>query len=289
MKKLLIISLLVVFCFSSYAKIWVLKDGTKINGEYYKANKDSVFFLENKGQKVVKVAKSNLSANDFNFLTKNIQSIEISKNYVKSQMALLNAFKFYSESDVKAREDILKILQKWLDLANKNEKKAIAGYSKLNIRLVKIYQKKEIVSYKYDKSLKKEKEVPVFFDVSKRKKRFFIQVGEDELSTIVPLSRKNISALLKAFVRVGQLKNHYRTEKKDGKKFLGKFGGISLNFVSKNKGQKIYLWMSVKAPFVDDETLQKQKVRLNIMNMNSLHMQLANSKSLLKKKKKKKR
>ena len=134
---------------------------------------------------------------------------------------------------------------------------------------------KMLYGYKYNDILKKEVEVPMSFGIYTNNDVFYLKVGEGNFCTYANLPIQALGKLAEQLNKITEWRQKCGDEKLETQKEAGEFGGLKIDFVSTDSGQNIYLWLTVSGHFAEDRLLEKQTVRLNMLNYQVLRRRLS--------------
>ncbi len=69
-------------------------------------------------------------------------------------------------------------------------------------------------------------------------------------------------------------------DKMDVRKDVGKFGGISIEFISSDSSDHLYLLLTAQGVFDRDRLIEKQVVRVNFINWHALIAKIGKAKEI---------
>jgi len=280
MKHMITAIILLVLASKVDARTWTSSTGSKLEAKLIKVDGETVHLCRADNGKTVTISKDKLSDVDHGFLTHATLDFADIRSGVIDQIARLNRGTYKSRSDRATASECLRLYKGWIETYDKKPKDPIPEYKQLNLQILKLLQRKAITAYKYNEFLGAETEVPVQFNLFTDSDNFYFKVGDGDLSTIAPVSAKQLLDLMNAISKIQEWKQTCRTEKMNTRKEAGRFGGISLEFVSKEKGENIYVWMTAKGPWAKDRMIEEQTVRLTPLNISAMYYHIGKAKEL---------
>ena len=109
---------------------------------------------------------------------------------------------------------------------------------------------------------------------------YYIQVGAGSLCTVAPMTSADLLNLYKSGYSIDDWTAQCRTEKLNASKEVGSVGALTLEFVSKDDGNTIYLTIRAKGSFEKDRLLKEQTVAVNMLNWYCLRYRAHNAEDL---------
>lgn len=280
MKYLCQIVLTLALVFPANARTWTSKSGITVDAELVKVEGDTVHLRRADNGKIVTVNKDQLSTVDAEFVSYAAMDFKQIRDQIADQIVQLKSDTYQSSSDKSTATELLRVYNEWIQSYDKDASDPIPAYKKYHQQVQELFQRKQIVAYKYNEFLGSETEVPVVFNIFKDSDSFYFKVGDGDFSTIAPVSTDKLLELMNAIQKVQEWKQICRTERMDTRKDVGRFGGISLEFVSRDKGDNIYVWMTAKGPWAKDRMIEEQKVRLTPLNISAMYFHIGRAKEL---------
>lgn len=184
---------------------------------------------------------------------------------------------------IKDGEELVEAFEKGTD----SDKEA--AYKNHQERWRLIYDTKPIFGYKYNEFLKYEVETPIIFNLFSDSDEFYIQVGDGDLCTVAPIPVNDLIRLSEQFDRINQWAKQTLDGHMDVRKDIGRFGGVSLEFIAKESGETVYLLLTARGTFQKDRILEEQTVRVNLLNWNCLQYRIAKAQEIYEQREERKR
>lgn len=161
-----------------------------------------------------------------------------------------------------------------------DEQTKLAAYAVHTQTWTRVLETKPVYGYKYNEILKKETTIPINFNIYKDSDSFYIQVGDGAFCTVASVSIEALLKLAEQLVKINEWSQKCIDEKLEAEKDAGSFGGVKLDFVSKNDAENVYVWLTARGTFAEDRLVEKQTVRVNMLNLNALMRRIAKAKEL---------
>lgn len=268
------------FFLTAEARIWTAKQGSTVEAELVKVDGNTVHLRRADSGKIITINKDQLVPADAEFVSYAAIDFEKMRSEIADQIIRLSSETYKSRSDQSTANELLRIYSEWIRSYDKNPDKPVPAYKKLHQQGQKIFQSKQIVAYKYNEFLGAETEVPVEFNLFTDSDSFYFKVGDGDFSTVAPVSISDLLSLMDAIQKVQKWKQTCRRERMDTRKDVGRFGGISLEFISQDEGENIYVWMTAKGPWAKDRMIEEQRVRLTPLNISAVYFHIGRAKEL---------
>lgn len=207
------------------------------------------------------------------------------KAYENSQRSILRIKKNinkYVGADTSAAKLLIAIHEEFARIYNAttNQEARISAHKKHTADLKALYEEKTIYGYKYNELLKDDVTVPISFNIYRDTDAFYIRVGDGSFSTIATIQVSVLGRLVQQLLKIGEWASKCIDEKMDVDKDAGTFGDIQMRFISKNGGDDVYVWLTAEGETAEGHLLQKQTVRLNMLNIHALTFHIAKAKEL---------
>lgn len=290
MKHIMIVAIiLTALCCFADPRIWTSRTGKTVKADFIKIENDVVYLRHITNGKTIKIKKSKLSDKDLEFLAWETLDVEKTYKTIKGQISLLSSTAYYSNSDKSTATSLILLYKEWIKVYQKNPKDARRAYKKCFADIQNLLKEKDIIAYKYNEFLKREVEVPVQFNLFTNSNDFYFKIGDGDFSTIASVSLKQLLELQKAITKIQGWKQQCREQKLNARKDVGRFGGINLEFVSKDKGKNIYVWMTAKGAWAKDRMITEQTVRLTPLNISAIYFHIGRASELYKAREEEKR
>lgn len=184
---------------------------------------------------------------------------------------------------IKDGEELVEAFEKGTD----SDKEA--AYKNHQERWRLIYDTKPVFGYKHNEFLKHEVETPIIFNLFSDSNEFYIQVGDGDFCTVAPIPVDDLIRLSEQFDRINQWAKQTLDGHMDVRKDIGRFGGVSLEFIAKESGETVYLLLTAHGTFQKDRMLEEQTVRVNLLNWNCLQYRIAKAQEIYEKREERKR
>jgi hypothetical protein len=262
------------------ARIWTSKQGSTVDAELVKIDGNIIHLRRADSGEIITINKDQLVSADAEFASYAALDFEEIRREIADQIIRISSDTYKSRSDQSTANELLRIYGEWIKSYDRNPSDLVPAYKKLQQQGQQIFQRKQIVAYKYNEFLGAEIEVPVVFNLFKDSDSFYFKVGDGDFSTIAPVSISELLSLMDAIQKVQEWKQTCRRERLSTRKEVGRFGGISLEFVSQEEGENIYVWMTAKGPWAKDRMIEEQKVRLTPLNISAIYFHIGRSKEL---------
>lgn len=280
MKHACILPIILCFLLTAEARTWTAKQGSTVDAELVKVDGNTVHLRRADNGETITINKDQLVTSDAEFASYAAVDFEEIRSEMADQIVRLSSETYKSRSDQSTANELLRIYSEWIRSYDNNPDDPIQAYKKLQQQGQQLFQSKQIVAYKYNEFLGAETVEPVVFDLFKDSDNFFFKVGDGDFSTIAPVSPEELLELINAIEKIQEWKQLCRREGLDTRKDVGRIGGISLEFVSREKGDNIYVWMTVKGPWAKDRMIEEQKVRLTPLNISAMYYHIASAPDL---------
>lgn len=280
MRHTVILIVLALATVPADGRTWTSKQGRTIEADFVKVDGETVHLQRTDGGRILKIKLDQLSEADVEFVAYASLDFPAIRAGIVDQIDRLTRGTYQSQSDRDTAVELLRIYKEWLDGYDDNPDDPIPSYMKLRERTLELFQRKPIIAYKYNELLGSEVEVPVQFNLFTDSDSFYFRVGDGDFSTIAPVSIKQLAALQEAIGKIQTWKETCRAEQMDTRKEVGQFGGVRLVFVSKEKGDNIFVWMTARGPWGRDRMVEEQTVRLTPLNISAMFCHIGRAKEL---------
>lgn len=183
--------------------------------------------------------------------------------------------------DVDLAEQLIRDGEKFVrEYESGDEQAKLAAYAVHMQTWTRVLENKPVYGYKYNEILKRRTTVPITFNIYKDSDSFYIQVGDGALCTVASVSVEALQQLAEQLMKINEWSQKCIQEKIDVEKDAGSFGGVSLEFVSKNNAENIFVLLTARGAFAEDRLVEKQTVIVNMLNLNALMRRIAKAKEL---------
>ena len=159
-------------------------------------------------------------------------------------------------------------------------------FERSNDKTKDLLKNKSIVAFRYNEIFKKMISSDVRFGIYKDSDEFYLAVGEDAFKTVSTLSVENILGILQAYEKAMKWLEQCYNEKMNVTKPLGNFGGVSIEFDSKDDGKFCRFVIHIKGQMTSDRLISEQTVWMTILNFSCLVDKMQNAPEMYQKHKK---
>jgi len=253
-------SVLLVACYVGFISVWMSQDQSAVEAAADNANGE--------------VVRSPISAE---------ASAELERIHgeIVDQLRRANPEVTDCPSDRAACEELRPVYQKWLDTYETDPGGALEAYNECCERVRDILVNKPIVGLRYNEFVGREVEVPIYFGLFKEGDRFYFRIGDGDFSTVTPMTVRELYDFHMALEKVGKWKQQCRRTRMNARKPVGRFGGMSLEFISKEEGDNIYVWLTAVGPWGRDRMVEEQTVRLTPLNITAMYYDIGRCQELV--------
>ena len=161
-----------------------------------------------------------------------------------------------------------------------DEKAKLAAYAVHTQTWTRVLENKPVYGYRYNEILKQETTVPITFNIYKDADSFYIKVGDGAFCTVASIPPDALLQLAKQLIKITEWSQKCVEQQLDAEKDAGSFGGVKLEFVSKNNAENIFVWLTARGAFAEDRLVEKQTVRLNMLNLKALFRRITKANEL---------
>ena len=263
--------------------------GRSVSAEIVAQQGDSVTFRRDDGKEYT-VPLSTLNDATKLAIAKDLESQNaakevqgISKDYEMAVSNVLRAkrsIKYFIGSDIEVAKKVVQLQESFISEYVGSESARKAAHEKLARAVKSIYESKPVVGYKYNEILKKQIEMPITFNLYEDADLYYIKIGDGDFSTIASISPKQLLNLTEMHIKMTEWIEQCIADKMDVRKDVGQFGGISIEFISSDSSDNIYLLLTANGQFAGDRLLEKQVVSINLLNWTCLITRIAKVKEL---------
>jgi hypothetical protein len=134
----------------------------------------------------------------------------------------------------------------------------------------KVIESKPVYGYQYNEFVRQEVTKPITFGLYTDSSAFYIAVGDGDFRTVATVPVEELLAMMEQLPKVFRWMDQCQKEHLETTKEVGRWGGVSFEFVSEKKGDLCYLWLAASGAWGKDRLLEESKVRLSMMNFQCL-------------------
>ncbi len=188
--------------------------------------------------------------------------------------------KYFIGADIEIIKLLIQIQETFVKEYESRETDRKSAYTKYTNALTAVYDSKPVVGYNYNEILKTEIATPIEFNLYKNSDLFYIKVGDGNFCTVATVSPRQLLDLVIISDKIDAWIAQCIADKMDVTKEVGGFGGVNLELVSSDLGDNIYFLLTVKGEVGSDRILEKQTVRVSLLNWRCLYMKFSKVKEI---------